>query len=121
MKVAILTALFSFAVLTGQAQEVKALPAGKYETYLSNNSKWDKGDIVLVDDNHYKLSSSQETGDYHFSATAQRLFFTSGPLKGVFARTKLSNNKPAIMIPLAENQQLGLRTVAADVVGRFNN
>jgi hypothetical protein len=97
------------------------LPSGKYETLIKNNGKWDKGDIVLLDEGHYKITTSNETGEYRFSITAQRLFFTSGPLKGVFAKTTLNNNSPSILIPLSENQQLGLKLASADVVAYLRN
>jgi hypothetical protein len=121
MKLFLLSVLFSCAVLFTKAQKVDNLPAGKYETIIKNNGKWDKGDIVLVDEGHYKITSSNETGEYRFSVTAQRLFFTSGPLKGIFAKTTQSNNVPAILIPLSENQQLGLKLATADIVGYLKN
>jgi hypothetical protein len=121
MKLFLLFIVFSLTVLSTKAQQVSALPPGKYETVIKNNGKWDKGDIVLVDEGHYKITSSNETGEYRFSVTAQRVFFTSGPLKGIFAKTTLSNNAPAILIPLAENQQLGLKLASADVLGYLKN
>jgi|GEM_PF-1158701 len=121
MKLFLLFSLFSFAFFCGKAQNVNTLPAGKYETSIKNNGKWDKGDIVLIDEGHYKISSTNEAGEYRFSATAQRVFFTSGPLKGIFAKTTLSNNSPAILIPLTENQQLGLKLATADIVGYLKN
>ncbi|HEU4634266.1 MAG TPA: hypothetical protein VFS22_09790 [Flavisolibacter sp.] len=117
MKLFLLSVLLSLAVLSSKAQNVNNLPAGKYETIIKNNGKWDKGDIVLLDEGHYKITSSDETGEYRFSVTAQRLFFTSGPLKGIFAKTTQSNNVPAILIPLTENQQLGLKLASADILG----
>ena len=121
MKLFLLSTLFLFTVLSTKAQEVKTLPAGRYETAIKNNGKWEKGDIVLLDDSHYKITSASESGEYRFSATAQRVFFTSGPLKGVFAKTTLANGSPAILLPLSENQQLGLKLATADIVGALKN
>jgi hypothetical protein len=121
MKLFLLFTVLSLAVLSSKAQTVSNLPSGKYETIIKNNGKWDKGDIVLLDEGHYKITSGNETGEYRFSVTAQRLFFTSGPLKGIFAKTTQSNNVPAILIPLSENQQLGLKLATADIVGYLKN
>lgn len=121
MKLFLLSMIFSFTVLSTKAQTVSDLPAGKYETIIKNDGKWDKGDIVLLDDGHYKIAPGNDKGEYRFSATAQRVFFTSGPLKGVYAKTTISNNNPAILIPLTENQQLGLRLAKADIVGLLKN
>lgn len=122
MKQVLLLLLFSF-LITGayaQAGEVQSLPAGKYETLLKDRKgKWDRGDLIILDDTHYRLSSSKEVGEYRFSATAQRLFFMSGPLKSVFAKTARSGNKPAIIIPAAENEQQGMKLAAADVWGYY--
>jgi hypothetical protein len=121
MKFVLLFFLFSLLTAFAKAQNVNALPSGKYETMIKNNGKWDKGDIILVDEGHYRISSNNENGEYRFSATAQRVFFTSGPLKGIYAKTIMSNNSPAIVIPLNENQQLGLRLATADIVGLLKN
>lgn len=118
MKLVLLFSLLTLSVLGAKAQNVASLPAGKYETTIRNNGKWDKGDIVLLDEAHYRMSQNGDTGEYRFSVTAQRVFFTSGPLKGVFAKTVLSNNIPAILIPLSENQQLGLKLAVADIVAQ---
>jgi len=120
MKLIILSCIFSFVTLVTNAQ-VNSLPPGRYETVIKNNGKWDKGDIQLIDDGHYKIGNSNESGEYRFSATAQRVFFTSGPLKGIFARTVMANSSPAILIPLSENQQLGLKLATADIVGSLKN
>lgn len=121
MKLFLLSIAFSLAAGAATAQHVHTLPPGKYETLIKNDGKWDKGDIVLLDEGHYKLSSGGETGEYRFSSTAQRVFFTSGPLKGIFAKTILSSNEPAILIPLSENRQLGLKLATADIVGSFKD
>lgn len=98
--------------------QVQSLPEGRYESVVkAKGAKWEKGDIVIIDDNHYKISTSDETGEYRFSATAQRIFFTSGPLKSVFAKTALNGKIPAIVIPATENEQLGLHIATADVWG----
>ena len=111
--------IFSFHLVNAQ---VSHLPAGKYETSVKEkNSKWEKGDIIIIDQSHYKISISNETGEYKFSATAQRIFFTSGPLKSLFAKTVQTNNLPAIIIPLSENEQLGFKTASADVWGYYRN
>jgi hypothetical protein len=102
-----------------QNGQVNTLPRGTYETVIrGNQNKWDRGDIILIDETRYRISSSNETGEYRFSATAQRVFFTSGPLKNLFAKTSMNNNTPAIVLPVAENQQQGMR-LPADVWGLF--
>lgn len=121
MKSFLLSMLCLFLFMLVKAQNVDRLPAGKYETIIKNNGKWDKGDIILADEGHYKITSGNETGEYRFSATAQRVFFTSGPLKGIYAKTILSNNSPVILIPLTENQQLGLKLATNDILGYFKH
>ena len=86
-----------------------------------SQSKWNHGDIILMDANHYKITSSDELGEYKFSATAQRIIFVSGPLKTAFAKTVLNTNKPTIILPLAENEQQGLKLVTSDVIAYFKN
>jgi hypothetical protein len=115
MKAFLLSLVFFIPFLSLKAQNapVQSLPAGKYETVLkSNQSKWERGDIVLLDGNKYKLSTSDEVGDYKFSSAAQRIFFTSGPLKSLFAKTSLNNDTPAIVLPVAENEQIGFKLSA---------
>ena len=119
MKLFLLSTAILFTVLSAQAQQVSDLPTGKYETVIKNNGKWEKGDIVLIDEGHYKVTSGAETGEYRFSQTAQRVFFTSGPLKGIYAQTVEKNSAPAIIIPFSENQRLGLRLATSDIVGSF--
>ncbi|MFL5773448.1 MAG: hypothetical protein ACJ75F_09835 [Flavisolibacter sp.] len=93
---------------SAQNNNVSTLPAGKYETIIKDNQlKWERGDIIILDQAKYKLSTSNDVGDYKFSITAQRIFFTSGPLKSMYARTSLSNDTPAILLPLSENEQIG--------------
>lgn len=109
MKSSLLSILLCLSVLFSRAQHVSSLPAGKYETKTrSAQNNWEKGDIIIIDDSHYKLSGSSETGDYKFSLAAQRLFFTSGPLKSAFTKVTLANGKPVIILPLEENSGLGL-------------
>ena len=104
--------LFLFLHLKAQ-KPVQWLPAGKYETVIKNDkSKWEHGDIVLMDGNKYKLSTGDETGTYRFSAVAQRIFFISGPLKNLFAKTSLNKDLPAIVLPVAENEQTGFKLSA---------
>src|SRR4051812_23046475 len=119
MKAILLSAVFlvSFSIARAQNGPVNSLPSGKYETVVkSNQNKWDRGDIILLDENKYKVSTSDEVGDYRFSVTAQRIFFTSGPLKSLYAKTSLSENTPAIIFPVSENQSVGLK-LPSDVWG----
>ena len=100
---------FSCMTVLAQAQNVTAISPGKYEAKLRNApKKWDKGDVIILDDNRYKLSSNQEVGEYRFSVAAQRIFFTSGPLKSAFTKVVLNNNKPAIIFPTEQNGDLGI-------------
>ncbi|MGE5521978.1 MAG: hypothetical protein ACM3VS_18795 [Candidatus Dadabacteria bacterium] len=95
--------------LSSQAQRVTDLPEGKYETRLKNaERKWNAGDIHLMTDGRYRLSNSDESGEYKFSVAAQRVFFISGPLKGAHAYTTVSNNSPSIVLPVKENVFLKL-------------
>lgn len=117
MKSFLLTVLFltSVHLLQAQAKTVANLPAGRYITLVKEGSgKWSRGDIILIDDNRYKITGETEEGDYRTSITAQRIFFTSGPLRGAFARLMLHNSQPAIELPLAENSQKNL--AATDVI-----
>lgn len=121
MKAYLLSSLFLFTILSVKAQnnQVNNLPAGKYETIVkSNQNKWERGDIILMDDNKYMVSTSNEVGEYRFSITAQRVFFTSGPLKSLFARTSQTNEVPAIVLPVTENAQYGLK-LSSDVWGYY--
>ena len=84
-----LCCLFSVLFCSGQNGQVNNLPAGKYETVVkSSQIKWERGDIILLDENKYKISTSNEVGEYRFSVAAQRIFFTSGPLKNMFAKVQ---------------------------------
>jgi hypothetical protein len=119
MKLILLLSIFAISVVLAQKNN-DTLPIGKYETVLKQSqSKWNQGDIILVDANHYKITSSDELGEYKFSATAQRIFFVSGPLKAAFAKTILDTTKPTIILPVAENEQQGLKLAATDVFAYF--
>jgi hypothetical protein len=110
MKVFLLSSILFFALAAQSQSQVQSLPTGKYETVIkTSQSKWEQGDIVLLDGNKYKLSTSEETGDYRFSSAAQRIFFTSGPLKSLYAKTSMTNDSPAIVLPVAENEQIGFK------------
>lgn len=105
-----------------QDAPVNQLPPGKYETVTKNAAgRWSRGDIQLLDNSHYRLTNEGEAGEYRFSVTAQRVFFTSGPLKGAFAKTSMQQNQPAIVIPLQENQHLVNLSAGADIVGVLKN
>lgn len=120
--------LLSFILLStvqitkAQDSQVNALPQGRYETVIKSSvNKWEKGDIILLDENNYKISSDSDMGQYRFSITAQRIFFTSGPLKGIYAKVIRNNNAPVIIIPLVENQQIGMKPATADIMGYHKN
>lgn len=113
MKVFLLSSAFILLSFFTKAQTVQNLPAGKYETVVRNNqSKWERGDIILLVNNKYRISSSDEIGDYKFSSAAQRIFFTSGPLKHFYAKTSTNNNTPVIVLPVTENEQMGQKLPA---------
>ncbi len=109
MKYSLLFTPLFLSVLFTKAQNVSDLPAGKYETKTKTaQNKWEKGDIIIIDDTHYKLSGGGEAGDYKFSVAAQRIFFTSGPLKSAFTKVSVANGKPVIILPMEQNASLGL-------------
>ena len=116
MKFFLLFTLLTVAV-TAQAQsgKVTQLPAGVYEVPKAKGSAAFSGDIILLDDNRYKQRNQSEVGEYKFSATAQRVLFVSGPLKGIYAKTVISAGAPAIVLPKKENEELGYRLAEADV------
>ena len=116
-----LISIFCIKLSTAQSNQVNRLPAGKYETfYKSNQNKWERGDIILIDESKYKLSSGNETGEYKFSVTAQRVFFITGALKSLYAKTYLNNSDPVIVLPVAENQQLGLK-LPSEIWGHYRH
>lgn len=102
------------ATVKAQSNRVAQLPKGTYQLSNTKNTTFN-GDIVLIDDTHYKLSNENTVGDYKFSATAQRLLFLSGTLKGAFARTVLTGTEPVIVLPLKENEELGFKLIQADL------
>jgi hypothetical protein len=120
MKLTLLS--FFFVIAVSVNAQSNNLPAGRYETILKQSqSKWSQGDIILVDANHYKITSSEEPGEYKFSSTAQRIIFISGPLKTVYAKTAMNGEKPTIILPFAENEQQGVKLVTGDVIAYFKN
>jgi len=121
MKSFLLSFIFILFFQISNAQ-VSSLPIGRYETSVKDkNARWERGDIIILDDSHYKVSGTNEAGEYKFSVTAQRIFFTSGPLKSLFAKTVQNNNVPAIVFPTSENEQLGYKIASADVWGYYKN
>jgi len=113
MKVFLLSAILLCSIANHAQSQVQSLPTGKYETILKKNeAKWERGDIILLEGNKYKLSTNNETGDYRFSSAAQRIFFTSGPLKSLFAKTSIDNNAPVIVLPVEENNPVGFKLSA---------
>ena len=109
MKPLLLIVTFACMAVFAKAQNVTAISPGKYETRFKNAAKkWEKGDVIILDDNRYKLSDNEEVGEYKFSVAAQRIFFTSGPLKSAFTKVILNNNKPAIIFPTEKNGELGI-------------
>lgn len=119
MKTFLLATFMSVLFYTGHAQDkkVNSLPTGRYETVLKQaTKKWTQGDIIILDDQRYRVSTSNEIGEYRFSATAQRIFFLSGPLKTVYAKTVSTANQPSIILPLSENSRQGVNLVGTDVL-----
>ena|SRR5215217_825614 len=115
MKLFLLLLFFSTSTtMRSQPAQVAHLPSGTYQVQ-NNDGKSFKGDIVLIDDSHYKLSSENTVGEYKFSATAQRILFLSGTLKGAFARIVMSGAAPAIVLPRKENEELGFKLIQTDL------
>lgn len=115
-------ALLSFLLFHttyAQKQKVANLPTGTYQTYFYGwdyqLNKWLRGDIILLTSTTYKLSDEKEIGRYRFDANQQRVYFLSGPLKNVFAKTALSSNKPAIVLPKKENKAQKTELAVSDV------
>ena len=111
----LLTFLIAATLSHAQNREVGQLPAGVYEVQKGKPEAAFSGDIVLLNDNQYKLRNGSELGEYKFSVTAQRVLFISGPLKGIFAKTVINAGAPAIVLPKKENEALGYRLAEADV------
>ncbi|MCU7551706.1 hypothetical protein OCK74_21475 [Chitinophagaceae bacterium LB-8] len=113
----IITTLLFYTAGHAQNGKVNSLPPGRYETVLKQApKKWTQGDIIILDDQRYKVSTSNDIGEYRFSATAQRIFFLSGPLKTVYAKTLTTGNQPSIILPLSENSRQGVDMVGTDVL-----
>lgn len=109
VKLVYLFVLFFLSARIAHAQNVTTLPTGKYnaKTKAAQN-KWEKGDVLLLDEDRYRMSNGTEAGNYRFSVAAQRIFFTSGPLKGAYTKVILLNNKAVIVFPVEQNGELGL-------------
>jgi len=111
----ILFVILSF-VANAQSDRIASLPVGTYEIQNTTaTTKFSYGDIMLLADNHYRLKNEDIVGDYKFSATAQRILFLSGTLKGAFARTTTNADGLAIVLPLKENEELGIKLADADI------
>lgn len=109
MKYSLLAAILAMATPGLHAQSLTDLPTGKYEArFKTAQSNWERGDIIILDESHYKLSNGTDVGDYKFSQAAQRIFFTTGPLKSAFTKVATTNGKPVIILPKEENGTLGL-------------
>lgn len=121
MKTLALIALFVVISLSSQAQKVTKLPVGTYQTYFYGwdyqLNKWLRGDIILLSATTYKLSDEKEVGKFNFDAARQRVYFLSGPLKNVFAKTAVSSKKPAIVLPKKENKEQKIELAVSDVWG----
>lgn len=92
--------------IQAQTQPLASLPTGRYQTWVTQGTaRWDKGDLLLVDEKRYCITGAADTGMYRASFTAQRIFFVSGPLRGANARLAWYHNQPAIEWPLFENNQ----------------
>lgn len=118
MKSFLLFLFCAFFFLPAMAQQKGAnpLPLGRYETVVKPGSgKWERGDIILIDKDHYRISSSDEIGEYRVSVAANRILFTSGPLRAAFAKVAKQGAKATIEIPYAENshQQLAKSDIVA--------
>lgn len=115
MKLSLLLLFFMVSVaVQAQPGRVSQLPVGTYQIQGNAGNSF-KGDIVLIDDSHYKLSTENTIGEYKFSATAQRVLFLKGTLKGAFARTALSGADPVIVLPRKENEAIGFKLIQADL------
>lgn len=103
--------------VSAQTERITSLPAGLYEVQNSTDTKL-SGNIVLLDDGTYRVGSETTTGTFKFSATAQRVLFVTGPLKGIFARTIINSGIPSIILPLKENEELGFK-LAQDILALY--
>ncbi len=112
MKSILFSVVLTFFIFPCFAQQrpLINLPLGSYELISkSEENKWDQGNIIIVDQTKYKTSLKEEVGEYRFSVTAQRLFFLNGPLKHLYAKTSLTTEGPAIILPITENEHSGLK------------
>ena len=122
MKCYLLTVLTCFCVMSSFAQtEVSNLPVGAYETWQLNNNtksaKWSGGNLVLLDDKRYRFGDN--SGEYKFSPTAQRIFFVTGELKGAFAQIHTTGPELVILFPQKENERLGNKLFSSDIGGFY--
>lgn len=109
MKYALLIFFLTIA-FCADAQQVPLteLPQGTYEARIkSTQQKWSVGDISIVNSGRYEVSNG-EAGEYRFSVAAQRVFFTSGTLRGMHANTASVNNVAVIIFPAAGHQPIPL-------------
>lgn len=114
--------LLSFMMVTtislqAQSDRISSLPVGIYEVQQSNETKL-AGNIILLDEGVYRLGSEANAGTFKFSATAQRVLFVTGPLKGIFARTVINSGAPCIILPFKENEELGFK-LAQDILALY--
>ncbi len=117
MKFFLLCTLLMAATFThAQNSKVSKLPPGIYEVQKAGKINYD---IILIDDSHYKLKHEDTVSEYKFSATAQRVLFITGALKGLFAKTVVSGNAPAIVLPKKENEALGHQLADVDVWAKY--
>lgn len=109
MKQTLLFVVLFICIGAGAQQQVQSLPAGKYETRLNNSkARWTRGDLALQGNGQYTFGDSKEAGDYKFSVAAQRIFFTSGPLKGMYATTTMQGQTPVIIFPRNDAQPISI-------------
>lgn len=112
----LLTLLTAASFTQAQTGKVSSLPAGVYEVQKAGKLSHD---IILIDDSHYKLRNEDTVSEYKFSATAQRVLFISGALKGFFAKTVVNGDAPAIVLPKKENEALGYQLADTDVWAKY--
>ncbi len=111
--------VFSFINFSIAQTKVSKLPEGTYQTYFYGYNyslnKWLRGDIILLPGNTYKMSNEKVTGKYRFDEAKQRLYFLSGPLKNVYATTRISSHQPAIVLPRKENKEQNIDLAVSDI------
>ena len=110
---------FCFISFSSAQKKVSHLPIGTYQTYFYGYNyslnKWLRGDIILLSEGTYKMSNEKEAGNYKFDKENQRVYFLSGPLKNVFAKTAISSNQPAIVLPKKENKAQKIELAVSDI------